>query len=79
MKIKVYVGPKEKAYYEEMLKIKMGDYYHEREIKPAIVESISEKLYDLIQFAPNGVEFTDEDIDFDEETANDYIEFLKGN
>jgi hypothetical protein len=69
MKIKVYVGPKEKAFYEEMLKIKMGDYYQERAIVPAILEDM--------RISPNSLEFIDEDVDFNEERAKELLDILK--
>ena len=74
MVITVKVGPKEKAYWEERCQIFGWD---PREAKVAICERVNANFFDMIQRAPNGVQFVEEDVDFDEEYAAEDLEFLR--
>ena len=71
MVIKVFVGPKEKKYYEEQLRI-MG--WDKEDLECLIMENLNESFFDRIQCAPNGIEFVEEDENFDEDDANDILQ-----
>ena len=74
MVIKIFVGPKEREYYKKKL-VLMG--WDEDYIKTAIVEDVDSCFFDMIQFAPNGIEFIDTDENFDEEKAEEQLAFMK--
>ena len=67
MKIKIFVGPKEKEYYEKKCAL-MG--WDADEIKTAIVEDVDACFSDMIQRSPNGIEFVEVDEDFNQAAAN---------
>ena len=67
MKIKIFVGPKEKEYYEKKCAL-MG--WDADEIKTAIVEDVDAYFSDMIQRSPNGIEFVEVDEDFNQAAAN---------
>ena len=67
MKIKIFVGPKEKEYYEKKCTL-MG--WEADEIETAIMEDVDACFYDMIQCAPNGIEFVEVDEDFNQEAAD---------
>lgn len=73
MVIKVFIGPKEKKYYEEQLRI-MG--WDKDELECLIVENLNESFFDKIQCAPNGIEFVEEDKDFDVDDANETLQWM---
>ena len=74
MIIKIFVGPKEKEYYKKKLAL-MG--WCEDDIKTAILEDVDSCFFDMIQCAPNGVEFIDTDKNFNEEDAEEQLAFMK--
>ena len=74
MVIKIFVGPKEKKYYKKKLAL-MG--WDEDNIKTAIIEDLDSCFCDMIQDAPNGIEFVDTDENFDEEEAEEQLAFMK--
>ena len=67
MKIKIFVGPKEKEYYEKKCAL-MG--WDADEIETAIMEDVDTCFYDMIQCSPNGIEFVEVDEDFNQEAAD---------
>lgn len=67
MKIKIFVGPKEKEYYEKKCAL-MG--WDADEIETAIVEDVDACFSDMIQRSPNGIEFVEVDEDFNQAAAN---------
>jgi hypothetical protein len=74
MVIKIFVGPKEREYYKKKLAL-MG--WREDEIKPAIVEDVDSRFFDMIQYEPNGIEFVDTDENFNEEDAEEQLAFIR--
>ena len=64
MVIKVYVGPKEKAYYEKMAE-EMG--WNKEDAEAVIMEDVNENFFDKIQQKPNGIEFVETEQDFSED------------
>ena len=73
MKIKIFVGPKEKEYYEKKCAL-MG--WKANEVKTAIVEDVNACFFDMIQYSPNGIEFVETDEDFDQESAEETLAFM---
>ena len=71
MKIKIFVGPKEKEYYEKKCAL-MG--WSADEVKTAIVEDVNACFFDMIQYSPNGIEFVETDEDFNQESAEKFLE-----
>ena len=67
MKIKIFVGPKEKEYYEKKCAL-MG--WEADEIETVILEDVDACFYDMIQCSPNGIEFVEVDEDFNQEAAD---------
>ena len=67
MKIKIFVGPKEKEYYEKKCAL-MG--WAADEIETAIMEDVEACFYDMIQCSPNGIEFVEVDEDFNQAAAD---------
>ena len=74
MIIKIFVGPKEREYYKKKLAL-FG--WSENEIETAILEDLDSCFYDMVQRAPNGIEFVDTDENFDEESAEEQLAFIK--
>ena len=74
MVIKIFIGPKEKEYYKKKLTL-MG--WNEDDIEAAIVEDVDSCFFDMIQDAPNGIEFVDTDENFDEEDAEEQLASMK--
>ena len=70
MKIKIFVGPKEKEYYEKKCAL-MG--WEADEIETAIMEDVDACFYDMIQCSPNGIEFVEVDEDFNQEAADRHL------
>ena len=73
MKIKIFVGPKEKEYYEKKCAL-MG--WDADEIETAIMEDVDASFYDMIQYSPNGIEFVEVDEDFDQEAADRHLKCM---
>ena len=67
MKIKIFVGPKEKEYYEKKCAL-MG--WEADEIETVIMEDVDACFYDMIQCSPNGIEFVEVDEDFNQAAAD---------
>ena len=67
MKIKIFVGPKEKEYYEKKCAL-MG--WEADEIETVIMEDVDACFYDMIQRSPNGIEFVEVDEDFNQAAAD---------
>lgn len=74
MVIKIFVGPKEKEYFEQRA-VLMG--WDKTEVKTVIVEEVDRCFFDAIQCEPNGIEFVDTDIDFDEAWAKEELDYQK--
>ena len=74
MIIKIFVGPKEKEYYKKKLALMR---WHEDHLNAAIVEDVDACFFDLIQYAPNGIEFVDTDENFNEEDAEEQLAFIR--
>ena len=74
MIIKIFVGPKEKEYYTKKLAL-FG--WHEDNMEAAIAEDVSACFFDIIQYAPNGIEFVDTDENFNEEDAEEQLAFIR--
>ena len=74
MIIKIFVGPKEREYYKKKVAL-FG--WSENEIEAAILEDIDPYFYDMVQRAPNGIEFVGTDENFDEESAEEQLAFIK--
>ena len=72
--IKIFVGPKEKEYFEQRAAL-MG--WDKTEVKTVIVEEVDQCFFDMIQREPNGVEFVDMDVDFDETRAKEDLDYQK--
>ena len=70
MKIKIFVGPKEKEYYEKKCAL-MG--WEADEIETVIMEDVNACFYDMIQCSPNGIEFVEVDEDFNQEAADRHL------
>ena len=67
MIIKIFVGPKEKEYYEKKCAL-MG--WDADEIETVIMEDVDADFYDMIQRSPNGIEFVEVDEDFNQAAAD---------
>ena len=67
MKIKIFVGPKEKEYYEKKC-VLMG--WDADEIETAIMEDVEACFYDMIQRSPNGIKFVEVDENFNQAAAD---------
>lgn len=67
MKIKIFVGPKEKEYYEKKCAL-MG--WDADEVETVIMEDVEACFYDMIQCSPNGIEFVEVDEDFNQAAAD---------
>ena len=76
MIIKILVGPKEKEYYEKKCAL-MG--WDADEIEVAIMEDVNECFYDMIQCAPNGIEFVEVDEDFNQASADRQLKRMAEN
>jgi hypothetical protein len=74
MVIKILVGPKEKEYFEQRA-VLMG--WDKAEVKTVIVEEVDQCFFDMIQREPNGIEFVDTDVDFDEVRAKEDLDYQK--
>lgn len=74
MVIKILVGPKEKEYFEQCAVLKGWD---KTEVKTVIVEEVDQCFFDRIQREPNGVEFVDTDVDFDEAWAKEELDYQR--
>lgn len=74
MVIKILVGPKEKEYFEQRAAL-MG--WDKTEVKTVIVEEVDQCFFDMIQREPNGIEFVDTDVDFDEARAKEDLDYQK--
>ena len=74
MIIKIFVGPKEREYYKKKVAL-FG--WSEKEIEAAILEDIDPCFYDMVQRAPNGIEFVGTDDNFDEESAEEQLALIK--
>ena len=74
MIIKIFIGPKEREFYEKKL-ILMD--WPLTEIKAAIVEDADSIFFDAIQNSPNGIEFVDTDENFDEQDAQEQLRFME--
>ena len=70
MKIKIFVGPKEKEYYEKKCALRG---WEADEIETAIMEDVDACFYDMIQCSPNGIEFVEVDEDFNQEAADRHL------
>ena len=76
MIIKILVGPKEKEYYEKKCALMSWD---ADEIEVAIMEDVNECFYDMIQCAPNGIEFVEVDEDFNQASTDRQLKRMAEN
>ena len=74
MVIKIYVGPKEKEFYQQKAQL-MG--WDADDVITALLEDVNECFFDMIQQPPHGVTFTEVDENFDEEDAQERLEYMK--
>ena len=74
MVIKILVGPKEKKYFEQRAILRGWD---KTDAETVIVEEVDQCFFDKIQCEPNGIEFVDTDVDFDEAKAKEDLDYLK--
>ena len=70
MVIKIFVGPKEKEYFEKKCAL-MG--WDADEIETVIMKEANECFYDMVQCAPSGIDFVEVDEYFDEEEAEETL------